>query len=203
MRRRRPGQRAAAAVISCLVGLLALPALAGAAASTGCNRSWPVLAYRAQSGAGQPVSATLPIACGVATGYATSETTLAVSNSGAIFFSPANSENSLARSTDQGATWSLVAPPKLQYTSLWNTVDPAVVVDRQTGRVFWVHTTYTEDLRWPLPEVLVDAAPGRGDDCIRLNLAPDMRQMRMSVRPESGAGLPRYESLRRTVFLGL
>jgi len=23
--------------------------------------------------------------------------------------------------------------------------------------------------------VLVDAAPGRGDDCIRLNLAPDMR----------------------------
>src|SRR6202035_433557 len=145
-RRGRPGQRAAAAVISCLVGLLALPALAGAAASTGCNRSWPVLAYRAQSGAGQPVSATLPIACGVATGYATSETTLAVSNSGAIFFSPANSENSLARSTDQGATWSLVAPPKLQYTSLWNTVDPAVVVDRQTRRVFWVHTTYTEDL---------------------------------------------------------
>jgi hypothetical protein len=31
-------------------------------------------------------------------------------------------------------------------------VDPAVVVDRQTGRVFWVHTTYTEDLRWPLPD---------------------------------------------------
>ena len=26
------------------------------------------------------------------------------------------------------------------------------MVDRTTGRVFWVHTTYTEDLRWPLPD---------------------------------------------------
>ena len=26
---------------------------------------------------------------------------------------------------------------------------------------------------WPLPEVLVDATPSRGDDCIRLNLAPE------------------------------
>jgi hypothetical protein len=27
-----------------------------------------------------------------------------------------------------------------------------VVVDRRPGRLFWVHTTYTEDLRWPLPD---------------------------------------------------
>jgi hypothetical protein len=86
------------------------------------------------------------------THYATSETTLAVSNGGAILFSPANSENTLARSTDGGASWSLVGPDQLQYTSLWNTVDPQVVVDRRTGRLFWIHTTYTEDLRWPLPD---------------------------------------------------
>jgi hypothetical protein len=88
----------------------------------------------------------------VATGYATSETTVAVSNSGAVLFSPSDSENTLARSTNAGASWGLVGPTQLQYTSLWNTVDPQVVVDRRTGRAFWVHTTYTEDLRWPLPD---------------------------------------------------
>jgi hypothetical protein len=40
----------------------------------------------------------------------------------------------------------------MQHTSLWNTVDPRVVVDRQTGRLFWVHATHTVDLRWPLPD---------------------------------------------------
>ncbi|HEV3228121.1 MAG TPA: sialidase family protein [Solirubrobacteraceae bacterium] len=134
------------------LALLALPSVTPAAADPGCNRSWPVLTYRAGPDASQPETAPLPIACGIATGYAASETTVAVSNSGALFFSPANSENTLARSRDRAATWSLLAPPKLQYTSLWNTVDPEVVVDRQTGRVFWVHTTYTEDLRSPLPD---------------------------------------------------
>jgi hypothetical protein len=132
--------------------LLALPGVAAAGAGTGCNRSWPVVAYRAGATASTTPDAPPPVACGVTTGYATSETTLAVSNSGDIILSPANSENSVARSDDQGATWSLAAPSKLQYTSLWNTVDPQVVVDRQTGRVFWVHTTYTEDLRSPLPD---------------------------------------------------
>jgi hypothetical protein len=111
------------------------------------------MAYRATGAASQPQSTTaLPIPCAAATGYATSETTLAISASGAIFFSPANSENSLALSTDQGTTWSLVQPPNMQYTSLWNTVDPQVVLDRRTGRLFWVHTTHTLDLRGPLPD---------------------------------------------------
>jgi hypothetical protein len=44
----------------------------------------------------------------------------------------------------------------MQYTSLWNTVDPHVIVDRRTGRVFWAHTTYTEDFRAPVP---VDGTP--------------------------------------------
>jgi hypothetical protein len=93
----------------------------------------------------------LPVVCGIRTGYPTSETTLALTR-GAILFSPAGSENTLARSTDQGRRWKLVGPTRLQYTSLWNTVDPQVVADRRTGRLFWIHATYSEDLRWPLPD---------------------------------------------------
>ncbi|MCW2970867.1 MAG: hypothetical protein JWO23_1994 [Solirubrobacterales bacterium] len=144
-----------AALAAVLGALLASPAPAPAAAraNVGCNSGWPVVAYRATEGATQSQSAPrLPVACATATGYATSETTLALSNGGAIFFSPANSENSLALSTDHGASWSLVAPLSLQYTSLWNTVDPQVVLDRRTGRLFWAHTTYTLDLRAPLPD---------------------------------------------------
>jgi hypothetical protein len=134
---------------------LAFLALAPAAraADPGCHASWPVSAYRAALGGSRPARVPgLPTACGVVTGYATSETTIAVANSGAVIFSPANSENTLARSVNHGAGWQLVGPTQLQYTSLWNTVDPQVVLDWRTGRLFWVHTTYTEDLRWPLPD---------------------------------------------------
>jgi hypothetical protein len=85
--------------------------------------------------------ATVPRACALETGYASSESTIAVTNSGAIFYSPAHTENSVARSTDEGASWDLTYPPKMQYTSLWNTVDPFVTVDRRTGRLFWLRAT--------------------------------------------------------------
>jgi hypothetical protein len=118
----------------------------------GCHPRSPVLAYRATSTGAQPAHpGRLPLACAVRTGYPTSETTVSVTR-GAILFSPAGSENTLARSTDQGRHWQLVGPTQLQYTSLWNTVDPQVVADRRTGRLFWIHATYTEDLRWPLPD---------------------------------------------------
>jgi hypothetical protein len=138
-------------------GALALAGSPAAAKATvagaGCHPHWRVSAYRAASGASHPArAASPPVACAVQTGYPTSETTLAVANRGAILFSPANSENTLARSSDGGASWQLVGPARLQYTSLWNTVDPQVIVDRRTGRLFWIHTTYTEDLRWPLPD---------------------------------------------------
>jgi hypothetical protein len=90
------------------------------------------------------------VVCATTTGYATSESTIAVTDTGAIFYSPANTENSMARSTDEGATWSLVQPTRMQHTSLWNTVDPNVVVDRRTGRLFWAHTTHTDELNPPL-----------------------------------------------------
>jgi hypothetical protein len=132
--------------------LLAAPPAALAETGTGCNAGWPVVAFHAGALATPATGTAMPVGCGAVTGYPTSETSLAVTDSGAILFSPANTENTLARSRDGGASWSLVGPTRLQYTSLWNTVDPAVVADRQTGRVFWVHTTYTEDLRWPLPD---------------------------------------------------
>jgi hypothetical protein len=130
------------------------PASASAQAGTlGCHRGWPVVAYRATA-TGTEVAHVprLPVSCGIATGYPTSETTLAVTSRGGIVFSPANSENTLALSVNGGGSWQLVGPTELQYTSLWNTVDPQVVLDRRTGRLFWIHTTYTEDLRWPLPD---------------------------------------------------
>jgi hypothetical protein len=42
----------------------------------------------------------------------------------------------------------------------------------------------------PLPEVLVDAAPGRGDDYIMPDLAHDMRHVRMFARVDLGSGSP-------------
>ena len=74
------------------------------------------------------------VSCAVETGSASSESSLAVTNGGAVLYSPALSENSLTRSLDAGATWSLTYPPDEQYTSLWNTVDPQLTVDRRTGR---------------------------------------------------------------------
>jgi hypothetical protein len=145
--------RAVAATVAAALAT-ATPATAQASPTAlGCHPGWPVWAYRSGVGGMVPARvAGLPVGCGTATGYATSETTLAVTNSGTILFSPANTENSLARSTDGGRTWSLTQPSAMQYTSLWNTVDPQVTVDRRTGRVFWAHATYTEDLRWPLPD---------------------------------------------------
>ena len=40
----------------------------------------------------------------------------------------------------------------------------------------------TRDLRWPLPELLVDAAPGRGDNYSMPNLAHDTRQVIEALR---------------------
>ena len=155
------GGRLSGALRVAVLALAALSLLPSASAigdvGPGCRPDWPVLAYRAGGElVTPPPGSGRPVVCATTTGYATSEPTVAVTNSGAVFYSPANSENSVARSSDQGATWKLLEPPKMQHTSLWNTVDPHVVVDRRTGRVFWAHTTYTVDLRPPVP---VDGSP--------------------------------------------
>ena len=88
-----------------------------------------------------PAGASLPVACATETGYATSESTIAVSGNGTLIYSPAQTENTMARSLDGGLTWNFTYPADEQPTSFWNTVDPYVIADRRTGRVFWSHAT--------------------------------------------------------------
>ncbi|HUE26311.1 MAG TPA: sialidase family protein [Solirubrobacteraceae bacterium] len=127
--------------------VLGFPVCASAATSVtsapvGCNSSWPVVAHRAGGVTVKlPAGEALPVACAEQTGYATSESTLAIAGDGALIYSPAETENSMARSVNGGASWQLTYPAAEQPTSFWNTVDPDVVADRRTGRVFWSHAT--------------------------------------------------------------
>jgi hypothetical protein len=137
-----------AAVLAAVVGIGATPVAQAAAPSTssgtpvGCNSSWPVVAHVAGGKAVKlPAGSRLPVACAEPTGYATSESTLAVSGSGALVYSPAETENSMARSIDGGASWQITYPAVEQPTTLWNTVDPDLIADRRTGRLFWAHAT--------------------------------------------------------------
>jgi hypothetical protein len=93
-----------------------------------------------------------PVACASETGYATSESSLAVTSDGTLVYSPAETENSMARSPNEGAGWSLTYPAIEQHTSFWNTVDPYVIADRRTGRVFWSHATGPVRNEGELPE---------------------------------------------------
>jgi hypothetical protein len=148
--------RICAPVVAAMCLALVPPALAAPADGPGCDSHLPVVAHHSGGTAATlPARAVLPGVCVTDTGYATSETSIAATNTGALFFSPAHTENSLARSFDGGASWELNYPPKMQYTSLWNTVDPEVTVDRRTGRLFWLRAT--GELR--TAPVLVDESP--------------------------------------------
>lgn len=130
--------RAALAALALAAG----PGPAGAATAPGCHADWPVVAHRAGGiGIALPDGAAAPRACAVQTGYATSESTIAPTLHGTLVYSPAQTENSMARSSDKGAHWHLTSPADAQPTSFWNTVDPFVITDRRTGRVFWAHAT--------------------------------------------------------------
>lgn len=123
-------------VLALAAAALALVSSAGPASA--CEPGGPVVAHRA---GGEVVPRVLPVPCRVRIGYATSETALVVTPKGTLVFAPALTENSMARSTDAGRTWTLTAPAEMEYTALWNTVDPVLAVDRATGRVFAAHAT--------------------------------------------------------------
>jgi hypothetical protein len=115
---------------------------AAASAPAGCNSSLPVVAHLVGGQPARlPAGARLPIACASETGYATSESTIAVAGDGTLIYSPAQTENSLTRSLDGGASWNLTYPANEQPTTLWNTTDAYVIADRRTGRVFWARAT--------------------------------------------------------------
>jgi hypothetical protein len=122
-----------------LVAFAALaPSTSAAAGNPTCLWRGPVVTHH-PGGAGTPVTGWS--SCGRRMGEETSETNIVVTPKGTVLFSPARTENSLARSTNGGATWSLTYPQDEQYTALWNTTDPGLAVDRDTGRVFWIHAT--------------------------------------------------------------
>jgi hypothetical protein len=128
-----PAAFASLAVLAPVPGAAAAPA-----GAPGCAPELPVVAHHA---GGALVPASLSTACVTETGMASSESTIGVTRRGTIVYSPAISENSVARSLDGGATWSATYPPDEQYTALWNTDDPYLTVDRRTGRIFWSHAT--------------------------------------------------------------
>jgi hypothetical protein len=141
---RRAGWSAATLAAAALAVTAAALALAASAQATiaGCSRKLPVVAHRAGGlVVTLPARDVLPKACASETGYATSESSLAVSKDGTLVYSPAASENSMARSLDGGFDWSLARPANEQPTAFWNTVDPWVIADRRTGRIFWSHAT--------------------------------------------------------------
>jgi len=148
---------AAAGVAATAGGATPAAGAQGPAGAAGpCHPEWPVIAHHAGAQAVTlPAGSALPVPCAGDTGYESSESTLAVTTTGAIFYSPAHTENSIAISQDQGATWKLSYPPDEQYTSLWNTDDPFVTADPRTGRVFWSHAT--GDLR--TTPILVSNSP--------------------------------------------
>src|SRR5437588_2351821 len=110
MRRRRRS----AALAPWLVLALA-PAASATTKIAGCSHALPVVAHRAGGVLVRlPRGARKPVACASETGYATSESSIAVSGRGALVYSPAETENSMARSLNGGASWSLTYPAKEQ-----------------------------------------------------------------------------------------
>lgn len=133
--------RVAAGLVLLAATLTAVPASASAL-PRGCSHRLPVVIHHADGQRIRPRSGSgLPVACGFPIGYATSETTIAATGSGTLIFSPAETENTMARSADAGRRWAITYPQFEQPTSFWNTVDPDVVADPRTGRVFWSHAT--------------------------------------------------------------
>jgi hypothetical protein len=144
---------AVAITIALLICALACAVQASAATLAGCNRLLPVVAHRPGGAVVTlPKGDRLPVACATETGYATSESSLAVTKDGVLVYSPAETENSMARSLNGSASWSLTYPAVEQPTSFWNTVDPYVIADRRTGRVFWAHATGPVRNEGGLPE---------------------------------------------------
>ncbi|MHB8669221.1 MAG: sialidase family protein [Acidimicrobiales bacterium] len=129
---------------------------AGAGPGAGCDPARPVIAHHA---GGIPLAAqpsTLPVPCGVRTGFGGSESRIAVTASGAVVYEPAvispgpaglgylpdipgprfqtsASPAGLAISHDQGGSWSFVKPAGMT----WESQDHQGFVDRATGRFFW------------------------------------------------------------------
>lgn len=142
------------AAVALLAGLLPAGARAGSP-SGGCSGGRPATAYDGAGRTLQPQPPGAPSPCLVATGFASTETHLAVTGDGSLVYEPAvitpglfgmsqvpgapgprtwspASPAGITVSADRGATWRFDAPGG----STWQPNDNALYVDPVTGRLF-------------------------------------------------------------------
>ncbi|HJP66018.1 MAG TPA: sialidase family protein [Actinomycetota bacterium] len=121
------------------VGPLASPAV-----PAGCDPGRPAVLHHA---GGKPVTSRgyrhIPIPCALPTGFPAFESTIGVTRSGTVFYSPTvDFTNPLAsigvaRSADGGTTWQRVVPMIAGAAPFHFPADPYVYVDPTTSRVFF------------------------------------------------------------------
>jgi hypothetical protein len=96
-----------------------------------------------------------PLAWSRLTGWRTSEIALVVANDGSLVLQPVFDETGspigVIRSTDQGQTWSFILPSDPDNPPRKFGLDQDMIVDRTTGRIFWVSPGYDESLSFMLP----------------------------------------------------
>lgn len=99
----------------------------------GCVASRPALALHAGAKAITPAPANAPIPCSAPTGLDSFDTTMVRTPTGKLLFGPANAPG-VARSSDNGATWSALAPPAPPGGTLYH---PWLWLDPLSHRVFY------------------------------------------------------------------
>lgn len=110
----------------------------------GCAPGRPAVAHRAGGGLATAPPGSAPIPCVTATGYPTSEPSIAVTNRGTVLFNPAiaaDRTDGVIRSVDGGRTWQF-APHAPNGAPVTNSTDANVWVDRPSGRAFWLKQAY-------------------------------------------------------------
>src|SRR5947209_92463 len=151
--------------LAALAAPVAAPASARAqsptAAGPGCRAPQAAVAHHSAGAVVTDPPSVPPVPCGMKTGFAGGESAVAVTNTGAVFYSPAvqsfaglatqyflGGNSGFARTTNLGRSWSFVDPVSTNYqapTSLagqpgypaWDQIDDKFFIDRDTGRLFW------------------------------------------------------------------
>jgi len=109
------------------------------------------------------------------TGWRTSEIALVVANDGSLVLQPVfdgtGSPIGLIRSPDEGRFWTFVLPSDLDDPPRELGVGQDMIVDRDTGRIFWVPLAMTEaqygQHRWPGTGSGPATEPRRRSECGR------------------------------------
>lgn len=146
--------------LATLATALTAPAAASASSpDAGCMPSRPAIAYTAGAKLVTPAQTLVP--CATETGFYTGETGIGVTQQGTVWFSAANWEWQLARTSDDGAHWEAFTVPGPQAepgcyigtsailpqqcdpseSGKTNTVaDAYLYVDPRTSKIFWSKT---------------------------------------------------------------